>query len=192
MTDEQTSSAESLYRRLLELVGEDPDREGLARTPLRAAEALRFMTQGYGQDPGEILNSAVFEADYDEIVLVKDIEFYSLCEHHLMPFHGTCHIAYLPDGKIVGLSKIARLVDVFSRRFQVQEKMTREIAEAMQQALRPRGVAVVCDAQHFCMMMRGVQKQNSRVITSAVLGAFRTNRATRNELMDLLKIHRPE
>ena len=181
-------SLASLYSELLAGIGEDPHRDGLIRTPTRAAEALRFLTQGYRQTVDEIVNEAVFTASYDQIVLAKDIEFYSLCEHHLMPFFGKCHVAYLPSGQVIGLSKMARIVDMFSRRLQVQERLTHQIADALQKAVKPKGVAVVCEAQHFCMMMRGVQKQNSRVITSAVLGEFRSNRATRNELMDLLKI----
>ena len=178
------------YREILKKIGEDPEREGLLRTPLRAAEAMRFMTRGYGESIEQVLNNAIFHEEYDDMVILKDIEFYSLCEHHLLPFFGRCHVAYLPAGKIIGLSKIARLVDVFSRRLQVQERMTAEIAGALEEAIEPRGVAVVCEAQHMCMLIRGVQKQNSSMVTSHVSGAFREDPRTRTEFMELLRVTR--
>src|SRR5436190_6256920 len=178
---------ETHYRALLEAVGEDPDREGLLQTPKRAAEAFRFFTKGYRQDVATVLNKAIFEEEYDDMVIVKDIEFYSLCEHHLVPFFGRCHVGYLPAGKIVGLSKVARLVEMFSRRLQVQERLTHEIAHALEEAIQPRGVAVVMQARHLCMMMRGVEKQGSQMVTSAVLGAFRERDRTREEFMSLLR-----
>jgi len=169
-------------------VGEDPEREGLLRTPKRAAEAMRFITSGYHETVEEVLNEAVFHEDYEDMVILKDIEFYSLCEHHLLPFFGHCHVAYLPAGKIIGLSKIARLVNMFARRLQVQERMTAEIAGALEEAIQPRGVAVVCEAKHMCMLIRGVQKQNSSMVTSHVSGAFREDPRTRVELMELLRV----
>lgn len=161
-----------LVRELLKELGEDPSREGLLKTPERVERALKDLTSGYGKDVKEVLNGAVFHADYEQMVLVKDIDVYSLCEHHLLPFVGRCHIAYIPDGRIVGLSKLARLVELYSRRLQVQERLTAQIAEAVQEALRPKGVAVVIEAQHLCMMMRGVEKQNSKALTSAMYGVF--------------------
>jgi len=178
---------EDHYRDILSFAGEDPVREGLLRTPHRAAEAMKFLTQGYGQDVQTVLNGAVFHEDYDDMVVVKDIEFYSLCEHHLLPFFGRAHVAYIPNGRIVGLSKIPRLVDMFSRRLQVQERLTIQIAEALEDALQPQGVAVVLEGSHMCMMMRGVQKQQAAMITSHVKGVFRTDRATRQEFMALVK-----
>lgn len=172
---------------LLTFVGEDPEREGLLRTPHRVAEALKFLTKGYTQDIQTLLNGAIFEEEYDDMVVVKDIEFYSLCEHHALPFFGKAHVGYIPNGRIVGLSKIPRIVDMFSRRLQVQERLTTEIAEAIEEALKPRGVAVVMEGAHMCMMMRGVQKQDSTTITSHVMGTFRTDRATRQEFMALVK-----
>ncbi|MBC8104339.1 MAG: GTP cyclohydrolase I FolE [Cytophagales bacterium] len=174
------------YRAILEEIGEDPNREGLLRTPYRAQEAMKFLTRGYTQDLGEILNNAVFAEEYDDMVIMRDIEFYSLCEHHLLPFYGRAHIAYIPNGKIVGISKMARIVDMFARRLQVQERLTMEIGRAMQEALQPKGVAVVTEAKHMCMLMRGVEKQNSLVTSSHVIGAFRDDRATRSEFMRLL------
>ena len=171
------------YREILKELGEDPEREGLVRTPYRAQEAMKFLTRGYHQNLKELLNEAVFEEDYDDMVIVRDIEFYSLCEHHLLPFYGRAHVGYIPNGKIVGISKVARIVDMFARRLQVQERMTIEIADAMQEALSPRGVAVVTEAKHMCMLMRGVEKQNSLVTSSHVLGDFRKDRATREEFM---------
>jgi len=174
-------------REMLKYVGEDPDREGLLRTPHRVAEAYRFLTHGYEQDAHTILNNAVFDEDYDDMVVVKDIEFYSMCEHHLLPFFGKVHVAYIPNGKIVGLSKIPRLVEMFSRRLQVQERLTTQIAQVIQEALEPRGVGVVVEGMHMCMMMRGVQKQNAAMVTSHVMGLFRDDRGTRQEFMALVK-----
>jgi GTP cyclohydrolase IA len=182
---------EEHYRALMELIGEDPEREGLRQTPKRAAEAFRFFTKGYSQDVRTVLNNAIFQETYDDMVIVRDIEFYSLCEHHLVPFFGKCHVGYLPGGRIVGLSKIARLVEMFSRRLQVQERLTHEIAHALEEAIQPRGVAVVMQARHLCMMMRGVEKQNSQMVTSAVLGAFRERGGTRDEFMSLLRAECP-
>lgn len=179
--------AESIYREMLAFVGEDPNREGLLRTPHRVVESLKFLTKGYDQDVETLLNGAVFHEDYDDMVVVKDIEFYSLCEHHLLPFYGKVHVAYIPNGRIVGLSKIPRLVDMFARRLQVQERLTTQIAEALEEALMPRGVAVVVEGAHLCMLMRGVQKQGASMVTSHVMGAFRTDRATRAEFMALVK-----
>jgi len=177
-----------MIRGILRELGEDPEREGLIKTPGRVEAMLRFLTSGYGQDVDEILNDALFaEEKYDEMVLVKDIDFYSMCEHHLLPFFGKAHIAYLPERKILGLSKLARLVDMFSRRLQVQERLTTQIAQALQDALQPRGVGVVLEGTHLCMLMRGVEKQNSKAVTSATLGAFRDCPMTRAEFMDLLK-----
>jgi GTP cyclohydrolase IA len=178
---------EDLFRGLLERIGEDPQREGLLKTPQRASEALRFLTRGYDQDVETVLNGAIFEEEIDDMIIVKDVEFYSLCEHHLLPFYGRCHVGYLPNGKIVGLSKIARLVDMFARRLQVQERLTHQIAHALQEAIQPRGVAVVMEARHLCMMARGVEKQSSSMVTSAVLGAFRNDRGPRAEFMQLVR-----
>jgi GTP cyclohydrolase I len=175
---------------LLKELGEDPYREGLQKTPERVASAYAYLTSGYQRTVDEVLNDAIFTEDYDEMVVVKDIEVYSLCEHHLLPFYGKTHIAYLPAGKIVGLSKLARLVDMFARRLQVQERLTTQVAEALQNALQPAGVAVVIEAHHFCMMMRGVEKQNSKAITSCMLGAFRDSRMTREEFLQLIHSHR--
>ena len=175
---------------LLKELGEDPSREGLLKTPERVAGAYQYLTSGYHRTVEEVLNEAIFTEQYDEMVVVKDIEVYSLCEHHLLPFFGKAHIAYLPAGKIVGLSKLARLVDMFARRLQVQERLTTQIAEALRDALQPAGVAVVVEAAHFCMMMRGVEKQNSRAITSCMLGAFRDSRMTREEFLQLIHSHR--
>jgi GTP cyclohydrolase I len=176
-----------LIESLLKELGEDPTRDGLRRTPERMASALAFLTQGYGQDPLEILNEAVFEESYNEMVIVKDIDFYSLCEHHLLPFFGRAHVAYVPDGRIVGLSKLARLVEMYSRRLQVQERLTTEVAGALDRVLRPRGVAVVMEAQHLCMLMRGIQKQNSYAISSAMVGEFESDPKTRAEFMQLIR-----
>lgn len=178
---------EAVVTRMLELIGEDPGREGLARTPLRVAKAMGFLTGGYDRSLDEVVNNAIFEIDQEEMVLVKDVEFYSLCEHHILPFFGKAHVAYTPNTKIVGLSKIARIVDVFARRLQVQERLTNQIADAMEQILKPHGVAVVIEASHFCMMMRGVQKQGSSMITSAMRGGFRDNPASRAEFMSLIR-----
>jgi len=173
-------------QRLLELVGEDPKREGLLKTPDRVARAWQFLTKGYEQDIDEVLNKAIFKEKYDEMVIVKDIDFFSMCEHHLLPFYGRAHVAYIPNGKIVGLSKIPRIVEIFSRRLQVQERMTQQIAETLFQALEPDGVGVVIEAKHLCMMMRGVEKQNSTATTSAMLGSFRDDQSTRSEFLNLV------
>ncbi len=178
---------EPLVISLLKEIGEDPGRNGLGRTPQRVASSLRFFTKGYAENPKDILNGALFEVNYDEMVIVKDIEFYSLCEHHLLPFFGRVHVAYIPDGRIIGLSKLPRIVDVFARRLQVQEHMTVQIAEAIQEILTPRGVGVVADAAHLCMMMRGVQEQNSSTMTSCLLGCFRSDPRTRNEFLGLIR-----
>lgn len=178
---------QELIRRQIELIGEDPTREGLLRTPLRVAEAYKFLAGGYNEDPKEVLNNALFESTSDEMVIVKDIDFYSLCEHHMLPFFGKCHVAYLPTKKVVGLSKIPRLVDVYARRLQIQERMTQEIASMLMELIQPEGVGVVVEAQHLCMMMRGVQKQNSYAITSAMLGSFREDARTRAEFLDLIR-----
>jgi GTP cyclohydrolase I len=177
---------EDHYRDLLRFVGEDPEREGLLRTPHRVVEALKYLTSGYEQDVNVLLNGAIFREDYDDMVVVKDIEFYSLCEHHLLPFFGKVHVAYIPNGHIVGLSKLPRLVDMYARRLQVQERLTTEIAQAIERALQPRGVGVVIEAAHMCMRMRGVEKQDSSMVTSHVMGSFRTDRATRQEFMALV------
>ncbi len=184
--DDSEPAFEQHIHEILAAVGEDPAREGLLKTPYRVAKAYRFLTQGYTMDIDQVLNGAVFEEDYNEMVIVKDIDFYSLCEHHMLPFFGRCHIAYIPAGRIIGLSKLPRIVEVFSRRLQVQERMTQQIAEALQQALQPLGVAVVCEGRHMCMMMRGVQKQNSVATTSEMLGAFEKNSKTREEFLRLI------
>jgi GTP cyclohydrolase I len=176
-----------LYRELLLRVGEDPARDGLLKTPERMEKAMTFLTRGYEQSATEILRGALFDVDYDEMVIVRDIEFYSLCEHHMLPFFGKAHVAYIPKGKVIGLSKVARLVDVFARRLQVQERMTREIADAVVEAIHPQGVAVILEAQHLCMMMRGVEKQGSMTSTSAMLGCFRESPQTRNEFLSLIR-----
>jgi GTP cyclohydrolase IA len=175
------------YREQLQAIGEDIDREGLLRTPGRAARALEFLTQGYRQNLDEIINGAVFESNASEIILVKDIELYSLCEHHLLPFIGRAHVAYLPNGKVIGLSKVARIVDVYARRLQIQENLTTQIAESLMNCLQPSGVAVVVEAKHLCMMMRGVEKQNSVMKTSCLLGTFKDDARTRSEFLSLLK-----
>ena len=180
----------NLISKILGQLGEDVEREGLEKTPERVAKALRYLTSGYGKDAKEILNGATFVEDYDEMVIVKDIDFSSLCEHHLLPFIGKCHVAYMPGRRIVGLSKIPRLVEMFSRRLQVQERLTTQIASTISEVLQPRGVAVVMEAVHLCMLMRGVEKQNSKAITSAMLGSFRDNPETRAEFMDLIKSSR--
>jgi GTP cyclohydrolase I len=183
----EQDDVEAMYRDILCYIGENPEREGLLRTPHRVAEALKFLTSGYTQDVAALLNGAIFSEDYDDMVVVKDIEFYSLCEHHMLPFFGKVHVAYIPNGRIVGLSKIPRLVDMFARRLQVQERLTKEIAEALETALAPAGVAVVVEGMHMCMMMRGVEKQAATMITSHVMGAFRDDRGTRHEFMALVK-----
>ncbi len=174
------------YRQIILSLGEDPEREGLRDTPKRAAKAMQFLNHGYVQSLEEIVNGAVFESETDEMVLVKDIELYSMCEHHLLPFIGKCHIAYLPRGRVLGLSKFARIVDMYARRMQIQENLTRQIAEAVHQVTDARGVAVVVEAKHMCMMMRGVEKQNSSMTSSVMLGAFRENQSTRQEFLTLI------
>ena len=187
--DEQTPGSgkiAEMIRTMLESVGENPQRQGLLHTPERFERAFRYLTGGYQQNPEKILNGAVFDVCYDEMVVVKDIELYSLCEHHLLPFFGKCHVAYLPDKKVVGLSKIPRLVNMFSRRLQIQERLTNQIAKAIQDSVKPLGVGVVIEAKHLCMVMRGVEKQNSETVTSAMLGAFRDSQQTRNEFLSLI------
>ena len=178
---------EALIRQLLVDLGEDPDREGLVKTPHRVAKAYEFLTSGYRADIGQVLNNALFTVDYSEMVIVKDIDFYSLCEHHLLPFFGKCHVAYIPSNKVIGLSKIPRLVDVFARRLQVQERLTNQIADTIRDTINPLGVAVVVEATHLCMSMRGVEKQNSYAVTSAMLGGFRDNARTRMEFLELIR-----
>jgi GTP cyclohydrolase I len=179
-----------IYRELLTRVGEDPDRDGLLLTPARVEKALAFLTKGYREDPSRILRGALFDVDYDEMVIVRDIEVFSLCEHHMLPFFGKVHVAYIPKGKVVGLSKIARLVEVFGRRLQVQERMTTQIAGAIQEAIAPQGVGVVMEARHLCMMMRGIEKQHSSTITSTMLGCFR-QKETRAEFLSLVRHAQP-
>jgi GTP cyclohydrolase I len=176
----------TLMRRIIEMLGEDPNREGLKNTPERFEKAMRFLTKGYEQNPDKVLNGAMFSVCYDQMVVVKDIEMYSLCEHHMLPFFGKCHVAYLPNKKVVGLSKIPRLVNLYSRRLQIQERLTNQIAQAIEKAIEPIGVGVVIEARHMCMVMRGVEKQNSQAVTSAMLGAFRDNQQTREEFLSLI------
>ncbi len=183
---QRLNSIEELTRELLWQVGEDPDREGLVKTPQRVARAWKFLTHGYHLDIQSVINNAVFEEQVDEMVVVIDIDFFSLCEHHLLPFYGKAHVGYIPNGKVIGLSKIPRLVEMFSRRLQLQERMTFQIADAIEEAIQPAGVAVVTEAEHLCMMMRGVEKTTSNTITSAMRGVFRTNRLTRNEFMSYI------
>lgn len=183
---DKTSTIATSYAEIIDQLGEDPQREGLLKTPERAAKAMQFLMQGYKQDPAEILKSALFNEEYSELVLVKDIEVYSMCEHHILPFFGKAHIAYIPNGQIVGLSKIPRLVDVFARRLQVQERLTLQIRDCLEEVLQPRGVAVVIEAQHMCMQMRGVQKQNSMTTTSAFTGEFLKEERTRQEFFNLI------
>jgi GTP cyclohydrolase I len=182
-----SESIAELVRRILAQLGEDPGREGLRHTPERFEKALRYLTSGYRQDPEKILNGAMFSVGYDEMVVVKDIEVYSLCEHHLLPFFGKCHVAYIPNKKVVGLSKIARLVNMYARRLQIQERLTNQIAKTIEESLNPQGVGVIIEARHLCMVMRGVEKQNSAAVTSAMLGAFRTNKQTRDEFLALVR-----
>ena len=186
-TSLESTSTQELYRELLRRMGEDPDRDGLVRTPERVERAMAFLTKGYTMDVTQVLHNALFDVDYDEMVIVKDIEFFSQCEHHLLPFFGKAHIAYVPNGKVIGLSKIPRLVDVFARRLQVQERLTRQVSEAIQEAINPQGVAVIMEAQHLCMMMRGVEKQHSSTVTSAMLGVFKTQVQTRTEFLSLVR-----
>jgi len=185
-TSRQTAQLGEAIEQILRLVGENPNREGLRQTPLRVAKSWEFLTSGYRQDVQRVLNGAVFTEKYDEMVIVKDIDFFSVCEHHLLPFYGKAHIAYIPTGKILGLSKIPRIVEIFSRRLQVQERLTRQIADTLFDTLEPDGVAVVIEARHLCMMMRGVEKQNSVATTSAMLGSFREDERTRNEFLKLI------
>jgi GTP cyclohydrolase I len=180
-------STQELYRELLTRIGEDPNRDGLLRTPERMEKSMAFLTRGYNMDVTEVLHNALFDVDYDEMVIVKDVEFFSQCEHHLLPFFGKAHVAYVPNGKVIGLSKIPRLVDVFARRLQVQERLTRQIGDAITEAIAPQGVAVILEAQHLCMMMRGVEKQHSSTVTSAMLGVFKTQLQTRNEFLSLVR-----
>jgi len=183
----QNATLADLTREMLLRLGEDPQREGLLRTPERMAKAMEFLTKGYQEDPQEILRGALFTEEYDEMVIVKDVEMFSLCEHHLLPFFGKVHVAYIPNGKVIGLSKIPRLIDVFARRLQVQERLTMQIAECIQQAIQPEGVGVVIEARHLCMMMRGVEKQHSAAVTSSMLGAFRNEENTRQEFLSLIR-----
>ena len=183
-----TPELTGLFTKILETLGEDPSRQGLMKTPLRAAKAMEFLTSGYHQNIDDILNGAIFDENYDEMVIVKEIEFYSLCEHHILPFWGKCHVGYLPKNRIIGLSKIPRIVNMFSRRLQVQERLTREIAEALETALDPRGVAVVIEAQHLCMMARGVEKQEPRMATNVMRGTFREDSSTRAEFLRCIQI----
>ena len=180
-------TTQELYRELLVRIGVDPTRAGLADTPARMEKSMAFLTRGYTMDAAAVIQEALFDVDYDEMVIVKDIEFFSLCEHHLLPFFGKAHIAYLPKGKVVGLSKLPRVVDVFARRLQVQERLTTEIADAISDAIHPQGVAVILEAQHLCMMMRGVEKQHSATVTSAMRGVFKTQLQTRNEFLSLVR-----
>jgi GTP cyclohydrolase I len=186
-TRRYNTTMQDIIRQLLAGIGEDPSREGLLNTPKRVEKSLRFLTSGYATDVDAMLNNALFTVDYNEMVIVKDIDFYSLCEHHMLPFFGKCHVAYIPNGKVVGLSKIPRLVDIYARRLQVQERLTNQIANTLREKIKPLGVAVVTEATHLCMAMRGVEKQNSLAITSAMLGAFREDARTRSEFLNLIK-----
>ncbi len=176
-----------LYKNLLSKIGEDPDREGLLDTPKRAAKAMKFLTQGYRQKLEDVINDAVFTVEDNHMIIIKDIELYSLCEHHMLPFFGKCHIGYIPKGKVLGVSKLARIVDLFARRLQIQERLTTEVADSIMKTIAPEGVGVVIEAQHLCMMMRGVEKQNSSMITSSMLGSFRRDQSTRNEFLQLIR-----
>ncbi len=180
-------STQDLYRELLVRLGEDPTRDGLVRTPERMEKSMQFLTRGYAMNVADVLHDALFDVAYDEMVIVKDVEFFSMCEHHLLPFFGKAHVAYVPNGKVIGLSKIPRLVDVFARRLQVQERLTTQIGDAITDAIHPQGVAVILEAQHLCMMMRGVEKQHSSTVTSAMLGVFKTQLQTRNEFLSLVR-----
>jgi GTP cyclohydrolase I len=189
-TDPKAGLIAEKLESILKELGEDPARDGLLRTPMRAEKALRFLTSGYFASLDQIVNSALFDVEYDEMVVVKDIEFFSLCEHHMLPFNGRMHVAYLPNKKVIGLSKIPRIVDMFARRLQVQERLTQQVAEAIRDVLDARGVGVICEAQHFCMMMRGVEKQHSSTATSTMLGEFKSNKATRDEFLALARLSR--
>lgn len=186
-TELTSASTEELLRELLLRLGEDPDRDGLIKTPERMNKALQYLTKGHNEDPNKVLRGALFDVNYDEMVIVKDIEMFSLCEHHVLPFFGKVHVAYIPNGKVVGLSKIPRLVDIFARRLQVQERLTVQIAETIQSAIEPQGVGVVIEARHLCVMMRGVEKQHSSAVTSHMLGSFRTSDKTREEFLSLIR-----
>jgi len=181
------ATTREIYAELLRRFDKEPTRDGLLRTPERLEKAMTFLTQGYDQDPAAVLKDALFDVEYNEMVIVRDVEFYSLCEHHMLPFFGRAHIAYIPNGKVVGLSKLARLVEIFSRRLQVQERLTKQVADALTDVLKPQGVGVVIEAQHLCMMMRGVEKQNSSTVTSAMTGVFMTQPHTRNEFLHLVR-----
>jgi GTP cyclohydrolase I len=182
-----SATYEELVREMIVRLGEDPDREGLSRTPERVAKAMQFLVKGYKEDPEALLRAALYTVNYDEMVIVKDVEMFSLCEHHLLPFFGKVHVAYIPNGKVIGLSKIPRLIDAFSRRLQIQERLTTQIAEAIQNAIEPQGVGVVIEARHLCMMMRGVEKQHSAAVTSSMLGSFRSEEETRTEFLSLIR-----
>ena len=182
-----SASYEELVREMIVRLGEDPDREGLSRTPARVAKAMQFLVKGYKDDPEALLRKALFTVNYDEMVIVKDVEMFSLCEHHLLPFFGKVHVAYIPNGKVIGLSKIPRLIEAFSRRLQIQERLTTQIAEAIQNTIEPQGVGVVIEARHLCMMMRGVEKQHSAAVTSSMLGCFRNEQETRTEFLSLIR-----
>jgi GTP cyclohydrolase I len=183
----ETATTQEIYAEMIRRLGEDPTRDGLLRTPERMEKSMTFLTRGYQQTVEEALHGALFDVDYDEMVIVKDIEFYSLCEHHLLPFYGKAHLAYVPSGKVIGLSKTARVVDIFARRLQVQERLTSDIADAIESAINPQGVGVILEAQHLCMMMRGVEKQHSHTVTSAMRGVFKTQLQTRNEFLSLVR-----
>ncbi len=185
-----SASYEELVREMIVRLGEDPTREGLSNTPKRVRKAMQFLTKGYNEDPESVLKGALFTVNYDEMVIVKDIEMFSLCEHHMLPFFGKVHVAYIPNGRVIGLSKIPRLVELFSRRLQIQERLTTQIAETIQKVIEPQGVGVVIEARHLCMMMRGVEKQHSEAVTSSMLGSFRNEQETRNEFLSLIR-HRP-
>jgi len=187
MSPKAADSIAPLIKEVLQCLGEDPEREGLERTPERVERALQFLTSGYAMDPRKVVNGALFTVKYDEMVIMKDIEFFSMCEHHMLPFFGKVHIAYIPRDRVIGLSKLPRLVDVFARRLQIQERMTQQIAQTLQELIDPLGVGVICEARHFCMMMRGVEKQHSGAVTSAMLGAFRRQKETRDEFLALVK-----
>jgi GTP cyclohydrolase I len=187
MPPKQDEAIAPLVKQMLERLGEDVDREGLSRTPERVERALRYLTSGYSMDVNQVVNGALFTVKYDEMVIMKDIEFFSICEHHLLPFFGKVHIAYIPQERVIGLSKLPRLVDVFARRLQIQERMTQQIAQTIQEMIDPVGVGVICEARHFCMMMRGVEKQHSGAVTSAMLGAFRDRKETRDEFLALVR-----